>query len=260
MRSSFFISLFLLFRFVSSGAEGQGFERAVCQAAERQGFEQAVRQAVERQMQRYPKSTLKDLYKNFFQDKYGPGHLIGDTAAAGAYLRQELASYHVGPSKTVSAARATPREAVPAGAMSGEAVAAASAAAGKAAPGEISLSEIAEPTGWEGNFLRVDLSVIQTGQIPYAVFFDAFQRSINGIAAPPVAEWQKEWNQIEAIIRSMHLSLPGYEADREEIQDRLERGEYVGHHSTIFENTYAPHYRIVRKDIFEKELKPLLSR
>lgn len=188
------------------------------QGADKKEFEQAVRSAVERQMQRYPKSTLKDLYKNFFQDKFGPGHLIGDTAAAGNYLRKELASYTV---------------------VSGE---------------------VAEPTGWEGNFLRVNLSVIKTGQIPYPIFFDAFVRSVNGISTMPVSEWQKEWEQIEAVIRSMNLSLPDYEADRKEIDDRLNKGEYVGHHSRVFEDTYTPHYRIIRKDIFENELKPLLSR
>ena len=185
-------------------------------AAEKPDFDTAVRAAVSRQMQTYPKSTLKDLYKNFFQDKFGPGHIIGDTATAGNYLRRELASYT-----------------------------------------ECS-GDIAEPTGWEGNFLRVNLSVIKTGQIPYNTFFDAFVRSVNGIQPVTVAEWKKEWLQIEAIIRSIELALPGYEADRKEIEERLDRGEYVGHHSKVFEETYSPHYRIVSKDIFEKELKPLL--
>ena len=40
-------------------------------ATEKKDFEKAVREAVSRQMQNYPKSTLKDLYKNFFQDKLG---------------------------------------------------------------------------------------------------------------------------------------------------------------------------------------------
>lgn len=204
MRKHGFIYLFLLFCLVLEGAEKKDFDRA-------------VRHAVERQMQRYPKSTLKDLYKNFFQDQYGPGHLIGDTAAAGKYLRQELSSYTV---------------------LSGE---------------------VAEPTGWEGNFLRVNLSVIKTNQIPYPVFFDAFVRSVNGITPLPVGEWKGQWRRIEAIIRSMGLSLPSYEADRKEIQDRLNRGEYVGHHSKVFEDAYRPHYRIICKEIFENELEPLLS-
>ena len=121
-----FLTLFLLFCLCLS-------------ATEKKDFEKAVREAVSWQMQTYPKSTLKDLYKNFFQDKFGPGHIISDTTAAGNYLRRELASYTE------------------------------------------CTGEIAEPTGWEGNFLRVNLSVIKNGRVPYNIFFDAFVRSVNGV-------------------------------------------------------------------------------
>ncbi|MDR1258644.1 MAG: hypothetical protein LBK65_05140 [Tannerellaceae bacterium] len=179
-------------------------------------FEASVRTAVDRQMQTYPLSTLKDLYKNFFQDKFGPGHIIADTAGAGQYLRAELDSYTV---------------------IEGEA---------------------AEPTGREGNFYRVNLSVIKTGQVPYEVYFDAFIRSVQGINPPPVAEWAEEWTRIEAVIRSMGLSLPDYETDREEIEKRLSDGEYTGHHSSRFEAGYSPHYRIISKEIYEREIAPLI--
>ena len=66
MRKYSFLTLFFLFCLCLS-------------ATEKRDFEEAVRVAVSRQMQKYPKSTLKDLYKNFFQDKFGPGHIIGDT-------------------------------------------------------------------------------------------------------------------------------------------------------------------------------------
>ena len=187
-------------------------------AVEDKNFGQEVRKAVTRQMQTYPKSTLKDLYKNFFQDKFGPGHLIDDTVSAGKYLRYELDSYS-----------------------------------------DIS-GEIAEPTGWEGNFLRVNLSVIKTGIIPYDTFFDAFIRSIHNIRPVPVADWTKEWKEIENVISSMNLPLPDYEKDKKEINDRLEQGIYVGHHSKIFEETYTPHYRIISKSIFKEELEPLLNK
>lgn len=185
-------------------------------ATEKKDFENAVRQAVARQLETYPKSTLKDLYKNFFQDKFGPGHIISDTTGAGNYLRRELASYTV-----VEGA-------------------------------------LAEPTGWEGNFYRVNLAVIKNNLIPYDRYFDAFVRSVNGIRPVPVPEWRKEWHRIEAVIRSMSLSLPDYENDKTEIEERLEKGEYVGHHSRVFEDTYSPHYRIISKEIFEKEIQPLL--
>ena len=52
-----------------------------------------IRVAVENQLKMYPESTLQDLYKNFFQDYFGPGHIVSDTTSAGAYLDSELASF-----------------------------------------------------------------------------------------------------------------------------------------------------------------------
>ena len=51
-----------------------------------------IRQSVEHQLELYPESTLRDLYKNFFQDRFGPGHIIADNSAADRYLRYELNS------------------------------------------------------------------------------------------------------------------------------------------------------------------------
>lgn len=52
--------------------------------------ESPVVKAVEIQLQKYPESTLKDIYKSFFQDEYGPGHLLDDTSAARKYFEYEL--------------------------------------------------------------------------------------------------------------------------------------------------------------------------
>lgn len=49
-----------------------------------------LRQAIEDQMKLYPASTLQDLYKSFFQDEYGPGHMAPDSAGASEYLNYEL--------------------------------------------------------------------------------------------------------------------------------------------------------------------------
>ena len=51
-----------------------------------------VHTAVERMMADYPASALQDIYKSFFQDRFGPGHIVADTAQAAAYLRHELGS------------------------------------------------------------------------------------------------------------------------------------------------------------------------
>jgi hypothetical protein len=187
-----------------------------CMSQSQTAFEQAVRTAVNNQMTTYPQSTLRDIYKNFFQDRFGPGHLIPDTAASGNYLRRELASFD------------------------------------KAAGAYF------EPAGWEGAFYRVNLSVIKEKLVPYEVYFDAFVRSVNGLVPPTVEDWEKEWLSVDAIIRSMDLPLADCEADRTAICELLKKGEYVMHHSAVFEANYSPHYRIIEKGIFEKEIRPFL--
>lgn len=47
--------------------------------------------ALKDQLQHYPWSGLQDIYKSFFQDEFGPGHLLSDTAGAWQYLESELA-------------------------------------------------------------------------------------------------------------------------------------------------------------------------
>jgi len=50
----------------------------------------SLRQAISEQLSLYPESTLQDLYKSFFQDEYGPGHLLIDTTGARNYFESEL--------------------------------------------------------------------------------------------------------------------------------------------------------------------------
>lgn len=45
---------------------------------------------IRKMLREYPQSTLQDIYKSFFQDKFGPGHLVADTAAARKYLHTEI--------------------------------------------------------------------------------------------------------------------------------------------------------------------------
>jgi polyhydroxyalkanoate synthesis regulator phasin len=48
--------------------------------------------AVVMQLQRYPESTLQDIYKNFHQDRFGPGHAISNSEEVMQYLERELAA------------------------------------------------------------------------------------------------------------------------------------------------------------------------
>ena len=173
--------------------------------------------SVERQMERYPHSTLRDLYKNYFQDRFGPGHIIADDQAADRYLRYELEN-------------STSFE-----------------------------GDDYEPTGYEEHFQRVNLRVIADGRVPYETYLSAFVRSVNGIEPITIEQWREEWAVIDDVIASMQLNLPNYEADRAEIWALIEGGEYVMHHSELFEQHYQPHYRIIESEIFRQEILPLIE-
>ena len=176
-----------------------------------------IRQSVVRQLERYPHSSLRDLYKTYFQDRFGPGHIIADEKAADNYLRYELEN---------------------AATMEGDDY---------------------EPTGYEERFMRVNLSVIADGRVPYDKYLSAFVRSVNGIEPITIEQWREEWKVIDEVINEMNLNLPDYEADRAEIWALLERGEYVMHHSKLFEQHYDPHYRIIEREIFQREILPLIE-
>ena len=176
-----------------------------------------IKKSVERQLRDYPKSTLQDLYKSFFQDRFGPGHLVSDTSSAGNYLRYELnnsENFH---------------------------------------------ERSYEPTGYENNYYRVNLSVLKENKISYQKYFDAFLRSVEKIDLDAISEWKEEWSEIESVIVSMNLDLENFEEDLEMIHSVLEQGKYAVHHSEIYNSEYQPHYRIIEKKIFEEEILPLIE-
>ena len=179
-------------------------------------FETEVKWAVRWQMQYYSKSRLIDLYKNFFQDKFGPGHMVTDTASAGAYLRRELEDVRGG-----------------------------------------TQVQSAEKTGWEGRFVRVDLSVIKKRMVTYKDFFDIFLQSVSSAPQPDIESWKAEWKEIEKIIRKLYPRLLYFEEDSKTIDSLLNAGKYVVHHSEIYTSTYNPHYRLIDAtllpDLFKAE-------
>lgn len=182
-------------------------------------FAKSVRVAVEQQIKSCPATQLQDLYKNFMQDRFGPEHLISDREAANRYLQSELSELDSS-SETESA-------------------------------------EVVELIGWEGNYMRVNLSVVKKNLVSQDVYLDAFIRSASSAKAPSQEEWQKEWAAIEAIIRSMNLSLPDYEQDKQKIDEMLKSGRFAVHHSERFNKACHPHYRIISKEIYQQEIAPL---
>ena len=119
--------------------------------------------------------------------------------------------------------------------------------------------QLYEPTGYNGNYYRVSLAAVVGGKVQADVLLSAFLRSVRAVQPSEVEAWVQEWAQIESVIAAMELQLPGYDADAKAIADMLAEGHYAVHHSRVYNEHYAPHYRIIAKDVFEKEILPLIE-
>ena len=181
---------------------------------------------IERQLQDYPESRVQDIYKSFCQDNLGPGHLIPDPQSASNYLLSELETFR----EDLDSARYD-------------------------AP-----SIMFCPVGDEGNYVRVDLSVVLNGQVSEETFLDAFVRSANEGKRSTDEQWVAKWREVEKVIRKDFPYIPDAEKDMAEIDSYVEQGNLILHHSKAFSEAYNPHYRIIARDIFDKEIKPLITR
>lgn len=115
------------------------------------------------------------------------------------------------------------------------------------------------PCGWQGNFYQVNLSVVQEGKISIDELVDAFMESARDIDTTLTQAWIDEWKFLQQIVRSVSPDLPGFEEDSTLLAHLLNQGKYVVHHSRKFNQHYHPHYRIIRKDLFEEKILPKLK-
>lgn len=179
---------------------------------------QEVEGFVTAMLEQYPQARLLDIYKSCFQDYMGAEHLVNDTASVRAYLEQEL-------STTDS------QEMMP---------------------------WYYEPCGMSGNYLRVSLRAVKEGLIPAETLLEAFIASANDAERPTVENWSMRWHEIIDAIGKMELTLPHYDEDKLFIEAVLAQGKYAISHSPDYREAYFPHYRIIKRDIFDRDLRPLL--
>ena len=181
---------------------------------------QDIQGFVSRQMQVYPKSRLLDIYKSCFQGYMGAEHLVSDRERVKAYLDEELQT--------------------------------------------TSLDDLMpwyfEPCGVNGQYIRVSIRAIKENMIAEDMLLDAFIRSANSGKRPTVESWRDRWHKIVGTIDQLELNLPNYQQDRAFIDSILSVGKYAISHSPEYREAYHPHYRIVERGIFERELKPLIER
>lgn len=175
---------------------------------------------VHRQLQTYPQSRLLDLYKSCFQDYMGAEHLVSDRLRVKDYLEEELSMTTLDDLMTWNY----------------------------------------EPCGIDSNYYRVSIRTVKENVLSEEMLLDAFIRSANTSKRPTVEEWSKRWHVIIGTIDQMRLGLPLYQQDKAFVDSILSVGKYAISHSPEYREAYHPHYRIVERGIFEREIKPLIER
>lgn len=182
-----------------------------------------VRDAVARQLERYPESRVQDIYKSFCQDCLGPEHLIPNPEAARNYLFSELEQY---------------RTDIDSG-----------------------LYEVPEwrlwPTGDEGNYIRVDLSVVLDSLVSAEDYLEAFVESANAGQQMTGGQWKEKWESVASVLRHDFPNIPDLEADLPAIDSLISEGHFIVHHSREFNAAYHPHYRIIHKSVVAKSFPQL---
>ena len=170
----------------------------------------AIRAAVERQLRDYPESTLQDIYKSFYQNRFGTGHAISDPLATERYLQQELEA--LAAEKTVTPTRYW------------------------------------EPVGADTQHVRVFLQAVVDDKVTPQQLNDAFVRSAQVQRSVPF-DWATEWRTILQVIVDNHLPVSEGEADSVRLSE-MSRTDAAAHHSRCYNAAYHPHYRVVRKELF----------
>ena len=167
---------------------------------------EAVKTAVATQLESFPESRLQDLYKSFFQDRFGPGHIITDRQSALDYILSEWAS-----ADTLMGPRT-------------------------------------ETCGWQGNYVRVNLSALADGLMTAEELTDALMASAKEVKDEDIQGWKAEWSEILAIIEKEYPDIPDLQEDKARIDELLASGQYAYHHSDAYNAAYHPHYRIIASE------------
>ena len=172
------------------------------------------------QIENHPNQTLQDVYKSCYQDEYGPGHLISNESSAINSLFQEINSIEK----------------------------------------DYNPPTLIEKTGIYGNYLRVDLTLVRDGIVPFFVLFRALTISATIGGQKSDKNWDKIWNEIAQAIIDSDLRFENFEEDLERLEIISKSDDKVVHHSEMYENTYHPHYRIIEKNVFNDVIKPYINK
>ncbi|MDR2126716.1 MAG: hypothetical protein LBP63_07795 [Prevotellaceae bacterium] len=182
-------------------------------------MEEKIKLSISEQIDRYPKSTLQDIYKNFYQDYFGSEHAIPDKKDVEDYLIHELSVMQEFNYDTIIERTGWRHNFV-----------------------RIPLSLIKN-------------GQIPADELLQA-FIESASKIDRHKADKWVDEWHNIVKTIEKMHLDI-ADFDSDKEKIAELLNQNPR--IALHHSKIFKNTYNPHYRIVEKTIYNKRLKPFIK-
>ena len=171
------------------------------------------------QIKNHPNQTLQDVYKSCYQDEYGPGHIITDEQSSLNYLVQEVNGMEK----------------------------------------DYNPVTLFERTGLDGDYVRVDLSLIQNNTIPIFVLFKSLLLSAAIGGKKSDDGWPDLWDDVVEEIRNSEITFPNFEEDAKWLSEVSRSDDKTVHHSDIYDQTYHPHYRIIETNIFKEFIEPFIK-
>jgi hypothetical protein len=179
--------------------------------------------SIEYILKKYPESTLIDIYKYFYQSRFGPEHFIKDSLIALKMLHDELEN------EEITSYKSKP---------------------------DSFLIEVLLP---DKRFVRVDLSLVKDRIISPNLLFTAFFHSSLKYDSTDYENWKKDWNEIISLIQNEKIKIKNFNEDKTRIENSLKQNKFVFSHSTHYKNIYKPHYRVIDYKIFKIFLLPQIK-
>ena len=188
-----------------------------CNRTSEQYPEDIIKESIEQQLNQYPTTRLQDIYKNFYQARFGGEHAITDTEAVVRYTRIELES--------IDSTNLNPDV--------------------EMIGWEENFMRVSLLYIKKNN---IDPDILSDCFIRSGEYVDTNKTVLWE------QEWRTIIKIIER--DSLYPLIIEYHADKQSIDSIMRMRDIPAlHHSTEYKSAYQPHYRIVAKPLFEKYLK-----
>jgi hypothetical protein len=117
---------------------------------------------------------------------------------------------------------------------------------------EIFAPEIYQNLSCYNDYYRVNLLLVKNGSINFDIFFDLFMASAVPEKKYTWTDWERIWAAVDIYLDEKNISFSNEKADREMINEIMEKQIKLFSHSEYYHKKYKPHYRLMKRRLLIK--------